>query len=137
MDVPQALRRAARRRHGRVFVDFGAAMTRATVTLNGTEVTDHLGGYLPFSVEVSGLLRPRGNVLAVRLDSTFNLNVPPDRPAPEPAISVDYWQPGGIYRDVRLRVVPQRIPGRRVRLSRSVGPGSRRPAAVDDHGLGA
>jgi beta-galactosidase len=94
--------------HGRrVFLDFGAAMTRATVTLNGTEVADHLGGYLPFSVEIGGLLRPRGNVLAVRLDSTFNLNVPPDRPAPEPTISVDYWQPGGIYRDVRLRVVPQ------------------------------
>ncbi len=91
----------------RVFLDFAAAMTRATVTLNGTEVADHLGGYLPFSVEVGSLLRARGNVLAVRLDSTFNLNVPPDRPAPEPAISVDYWQPGGIYRDVRLRVVPQ------------------------------
>ena len=78
--------------HGkRVFLDFAAAMTRATVTLNGTEVADHLGGYLPFSVEVGSLLRARGNVLAVRLDSTFNLNVPPDRPAPEPAISVDYW----------------------------------------------
>ena len=91
----------------RVFLDFEAAMTRATVTLNGAELTDHLGGYLPFSVELTGLLRPRGNVLAVRLDSGFNLNVPPDRPAPEPSISVDYWQPGGIYRDVRLRVVPQ------------------------------
>ena len=82
-------------------------MTRATVTLNGAELTDHLGGYLPFSVELTGLLRPRGNVLAVRLDSGFNLNVPPDRQAPEPSISVDYWQPGGIYRDVRLRVMPQ------------------------------
>jgi beta-galactosidase len=93
--------------HRRVFLDFAAAMTRATVTLNGAEVADHLGGYLPFSVEVSSLLRARGNVLAVRLDSTFNLNVPPDRPAPEPATAVDYWQPGGIYRDVRLRVVPR------------------------------
>lgn len=91
---------------GRVFLDFAAAMTRATITLNGTGVADHLGGYLPFSVEVSSLLRARGNLLAVRLDSTFNLNVPPDRPAPEPSTSVDYWQPGGIYRDVRLRVVP-------------------------------
>jgi beta-galactosidase len=91
----------------RVFLDFAAAMTRATVTLNGAEVADHLGGYLPFSIEITGRLRSRGNVLAVRLDSTFNLNVPPDRPAPEPSISVDYWQPGGIYRDVRLRVVPQ------------------------------
>jgi beta-galactosidase len=94
--------------HGsRVFLDFAAAMTKATVTLNGTTVADHLGGYLPFSVELTGLLRPEGNLVAVRLDSTFNLNVPPDRPAPERTISVDYWQPGGIYRDVRLRVVPQ------------------------------
>jgi hypothetical protein len=92
---------------GRVFLDFAAAMTRATVTLNGAEVTDHLGGYLPFRAEISGLLRPAGNVLAVRLDSTFNLNVPPDRPAPEPSVSVDYWQPGGIYRDVRLRLLPR------------------------------
>jgi len=91
----------------RVFLDFAAAMTQATVTLNGLRVADHLGGYLPFSIEITGLLRPRGNVLAVRLDSTFNLNVPPDRPAPYASTSVDYWQPGGIYRDVRLRVVPQ------------------------------
>jgi beta-galactosidase len=95
--------------HGgqRVFLDFAAAMTHATVTLNGTQVADHLGGYLPFSAEITGLLHPEGNVLAVRLDSGFNLNVPPDRPAPEPTTSVDYWQPGGLYRDVRLRTVPQ------------------------------
>jgi beta-galactosidase len=91
----------------RAFLDVGAAMTHATVTLNGTEVGDHLGGYLPFSFEVTGLVRAAGNVLAVRLDSGFNLDVPPDRPAPAVSTSVDYWQPGGIYRDVRLRVVPE------------------------------
>src|SRR5579862_9775209 len=91
----------------RVFLDFSAAMTHATVTLNGTQVAEHLGGYLPFSAEITSTLQPAGNILAVRLDSTFNLNVPPDRPAPYPNTSVDYWQPGGIYRDVRLRSVPQ------------------------------
>ncbi len=90
----------------RVFLDFAAAMTHATVTLNGTEVAEHLGGYLPFGAEITGRLRPAGNVLAVRLDAGFNLNVPPDRPEPHPTVSVDYWQPGGIYRDVRLRAVP-------------------------------
>ncbi len=90
----------------RVFLDVGAAMTRATVTLNGTQVADHLGGYLPFSTELTGLLRPAGNVLAIRLDASFNLNVPPDRPAPAETVSVDYWQPGGLYRDVRLRLAP-------------------------------
>ena len=91
----------------RVFLDFSAAMTHATVTLNGTEVADHLGGYLPFSAEITSALRPGPNVLAVTLDSSFNLNVPPDRPAPDPSSWVDYWQPGGIYRDVRLRAVPR------------------------------
>jgi beta-galactosidase len=93
--------------HGqRVFADFGAAMTHATVTLNGDQVADHLGGYLPFSTEITGALRPEDNVLAVRLDAGFNLNVPPDRPAPADTISVDYWQPGGLYRDVQLRLAP-------------------------------
>jgi beta-galactosidase len=91
----------------RVFLDFAAAMTRATVTLNGTQVADHYGGYLPFSAEITAALRPRDNVLAVTLDSTFNLDVPPDRPAPAASTSVDYWQPGGVYRDVTLRAVPQ------------------------------
>jgi beta-galactosidase len=91
----------------RVFLDFGAAMARATVTLNGSDVADYLGGYLPFSAEITAALQPTGNVLAVRLDSTFNLDVPPDRPAPAVSASVDFWQPGGIYRDVRLRVVPR------------------------------
>ena len=91
----------------RVFLDFSAAMTHATVTLNGAQVADHLGGYLPFSAEITPQLQPGGNVLAVTLDATFNLNVPPDRPAPYISTSVDYWQPGGIYRDVRLRAVPQ------------------------------
>ncbi len=45
-------------------------------------MADYLGGYLPFSAEITAALQPAGNVLAVRLDSTFNLDVPPDRPAP-------------------------------------------------------
>ena len=90
----------------RVFLDVDAAMTGATATLNGRTVADHLGGYLPFGGEVTGLLQQRDNVLAVTLDSTFQLDVPPDRPAPAASTSVDFWQPGGIYRDVRLRAVP-------------------------------
>jgi beta-galactosidase len=49
----------------RVFLDVGAALTHSTVTLNGTEVGDHLGGHLPFAFELTGLVRPTGNVLAV------------------------------------------------------------------------
>jgi beta-galactosidase len=91
----------------RVFLDFSAALTHSTVSLNGTQVADHNGGYLPFSAEITSHLQPKDNVLAVTLDSTFNQDVPPDRPAPAISTSVDFWQPGGIYRDVSLRAVPQ------------------------------
>jgi beta-galactosidase len=91
----------------RVFLDLAAAMTHSTVTLNGTEVADYLGGYLPLRAELTSQLRSRGNLLAVTLDSTFNLDVPPDRPLPYRSSSVDFWQPGGIYRDAVLRAVPQ------------------------------
>jgi len=91
----------------RVFLDFGAAIAGSTLTLNGTRVGGSTDGYLPFTAEVTGQLRGRGNVLAVTLDSRFNLDAPPDRPAPYLSADVDYWQPGGIYRDVQLRAVPQ------------------------------
>lgn len=91
----------------RVFLDFAAAMTHATPTLNGHDLVDHLGGYLPFGYEITDQLTSRNNVLAVTLDSQFNFDVPPDQPAPSSDTSVDFWQPGGIYRDATLRVVPQ------------------------------
>jgi beta-galactosidase len=91
----------------RVFLDFDGAMTHAELSLNGTALPDHLGGYLPFSREITGLLAPSGNQLAVALDSGFNLNVPPNRAAPHTSDSVDYWQPGGLYRRVWLRTEPQ------------------------------
>jgi beta-galactosidase len=91
----------------RVFVDFGAAMTQAVLTLNGHGLPGHVGGYLPFSAEITNRLMRRGNVLTVTLDSRFNCDVPPDRPPPCASSSVDFWQPGGLYREVRLRIVPQ------------------------------
>jgi beta-galactosidase len=90
----------------RLFLDFQAAITQSTVTLNGEVVTQFAGGYLPFSAEVTGKLKPTNNVVAVAVDSTFNLDVPPDRPGPAISTAVDFWQPGGIYRDVQLRAVP-------------------------------
>jgi beta-galactosidase len=89
----------------RVFADFDGIMVNATVVLNGTTVATHQGGYLPFSAELTGALVPGDNVLAVITDSRW-LPVPPAG-APGGARSIDFLQPGGIYRDVRLRIVPQ------------------------------
>jgi beta-galactosidase len=91
----------------RVFLDVDAALTGSTLVLNGQPLPSSTGGYLPFSAELTGCLSDRDNVLAVTLDSRFNLDVPPNRPAPSNPRSIDYWEPGGIYRDARLRIVPQ------------------------------
>ncbi|PSL02851.1 beta-galactosidase [Haloactinopolyspora alba] len=89
----------------RLFADFDGALTGATVSINGEPVGEHLGGYLPFGVELTDHVRDRDNVLAVELDSRFNLDVPPNVPDGSPT-AVDFWQPGGLYRSVSLRAVP-------------------------------
>jgi beta-galactosidase len=89
-------------RDGRVLVDFDGVMVTAVVLLNGTIITSHQGGYLPFTAELTGHLTSGDNLLAVIVDARC-IPVPPTSSRPE---SVDFYQPGGIYRDVRLRVVP-------------------------------
>ena len=90
--------------NGRVLVDFDDVMVNATVLINGQTVATHMGGYLPFSAELTGHLKPGDAVLAVVVDARC-LPVPPEG-IPRTPRSVDFLQPGGIYRDVRLRVVP-------------------------------
>ncbi len=86
----------------RVFVDFEGVMTASTVYLNGEKLGTYLGGYTPFSFELTRHMKPGGrNLLAVEVDSTERADVPPF------GNEVDYLTFGGIYREVSLRVVPQ------------------------------
>ena len=89
----------------RVFVDFDGVMVNASVWCNNQLVGQHQGGYLPFSVELTGQLTKDDNVLSVIVDSTC-LAVPPIATPYQPG-SIDFMQPGGIYRDAGMRVVPQ------------------------------
>jgi beta-galactosidase len=89
----------------RIFVDFDGVMVNATVVINDQAVSTHQGGYLPWSAELTGKVAESDNLLAVIVDSRC-LPVPPIGVGRGPA-SVDFFQPGGIYRDVNLRVLPQ------------------------------
>lgn len=98
----RSFRMPAAARGKRVFVDFEGAMTASTVFLNGYRLGEYLGGYTPFSFELTSHLRfGAPNTLTVRLDSTEQPNTPPF------GHEVDYLTFGGIYREVALRVVPQ------------------------------
>ncbi|HEX3309488.1 MAG TPA: glycoside hydrolase family 2 TIM barrel-domain containing protein [Streptosporangiaceae bacterium] len=89
----------------RILVDFDGVMVNATVSVNDHVVATHQGGYLPFSAELTGKVTGADNLLSVVVDSRC-LPVPPIGAGRGPG-SVDFFQPGGIYRDVRLRVLPQ------------------------------
>jgi beta-galactosidase len=89
----------------RLFLHFDRVMAGATPVVNGKNLEPHLGGFLPFDREITGLVRPNGsNVLALAVDSRW-LNVPPSG-SPRGPIAVDYLLPGGITGSVQLRAVP-------------------------------
>lgn len=86
----------------RVLLRFEAAMNVATVNLNGRDVARHLGGYLPFTVDLTPGLNPDGaNVLTVELDNRDNPIT-----GPKPLKILDFNTYGGLYRGVRLIVKP-------------------------------
>jgi len=74
---------------------FLAVYLVADVWLNGRYVGNHRGGYTAFTFDVTNLVRPTGNVLVVRADNTPRRNQAPHD-------SIDWWNAGGISREVYL-----------------------------------
>jgi beta-glucuronidase len=83
----------------RLFLYFGAANYRADIYLNGKKLGQHLGGFTPFSFEITGLVRVSGNSLVVRVDNQRHADA-------VPTVNTDWWNYGGLTRDVLLVQVP-------------------------------
>lgn len=79
----------------RLFVHFGAVNYRAEVYLNGTKLGVHEGGFTPFNFEIGAVVRPGRNDLIVKVDNTRRRDA-------VPTLSTDWWNYGGITREVRL-----------------------------------
>lgn len=88
--------------HGKkISLRFEGAMQVADVWVNGRHVLTHRGGYLPFSVDITGALAESGvAVVAVRLDNTDQSAVPPGKEHDQ----LDFAYFGGLYRNVKLVV---------------------------------
>lgn len=86
---------------------FDGVLLAASLYLNGNEIGSQLGGYLPFEQDITDNLHHGENVLAVVVDSRWGLNVPPLRPAPWRSRSIDFYQPGGLFRSVVVRTHAQ------------------------------
>jgi beta-glucuronidase len=89
-----------KREHTRVFVYLGAVNYFARVYLNGEKLGEHESGFTPFDFEVTGKLKDRDNFLVVEANNDR-------RPDAVPALRTDWWNYGGITRDVLLVETPE------------------------------
>jgi beta-glucuronidase len=79
----------------RLFIYFGAVNYKADVYLNGKKLGTHEGGFTPFNFEVSSIIKEKDNYLVVKVDNKrFKEAVP--------TLNTDWWNYGGITRDVLL-----------------------------------
>lgn len=84
----------------RLFVCFGAANYDADVYLNGKKLGKHVGGFTPFEFEITGPVREAGNSLVVRVNNQR-------RREGVPTLNTDWWNYGGLTRDVMLVETPE------------------------------
>ena len=89
-------------RDRRLFLRFDGAAHIADVFVNGTFICQHRCGYTAFEVEITDYVNlGEDNVIAVKLDSTENSEIPPF------GFVIDYLTYGGLYREVWLDSRPQ------------------------------
>lgn len=85
---------------GRTFLSIGAANHTTRVFLDGEELAVHVGGFGPFSVEVTGRLGTGRHSLVLMVDNRR-------QPQRIPAMRSDWWNFGGVHRSVELISVPE------------------------------
>lgn len=81
-----------------VWLEFDGVAHSCVVSLNGRTVTTHRGGYSTFRCQITDFLTEGENLLTVAVDNGKNQAVYPQK--------ADFTFYGGIYRDVKLLVVP-------------------------------
>ena len=83
----------------RDIIYFGAVNYDAKVYVNGKLVGSHIGGYTPFNFDITDVVVNGNNFVVVKVDNKrAKDNVP--------TVNMDWWNYGGITRDVLLAKVP-------------------------------
>ncbi len=85
-----------------MFFHVGAANYRSYVWVNGQKVCEHEGGFTPFDCEVTGLLNEGENFVVIAVDNTRLADGIPTQ-------QTDWWNYGGLTRDVSLIEVPEQF----------------------------
>jgi beta-glucuronidase len=84
----------------RTFLHFGAANYRSFVWVNTKKVCEHEGGFTPFDCEITSVLKDGDNFVVLSVDNTRLADG-------VPTLQTDWWNYGGLTRDVSLVDLPQ------------------------------
>jgi beta-glucuronidase len=79
----------------RLFLWLGAVNYKSYLYLNGKRLGSHEGGFTPFNFEITNIVKEKDNFLVVKVDNKrIREGVP--------TLNTDWWNYGGITRDVEL-----------------------------------
>ena len=101
----------------RVLLYFGAVNYDCRVWVNGKEAGHHVGGFTPFNFDVTEMLKEGENTVIVKVDNKRHAEDVPTQ-------IFDWWNYGGITRDVKLvKVAPVYLEDYSLQLSRKADSG--------------
>jgi beta-glucuronidase len=86
----------------RTFLHIGAANYRTFVWVNTQKVCEHEGGFTPFDCDVTSALKAGKNFVVISVDNTRIADG-------VPTLQTDWWNYGGLTRDVSLVEVPSQF----------------------------
>ena len=99
----------------KVLLYFGAVNYDCRVWVNGKEAGHHVGGFTPFNFDVTEMLKEGENTVIVKVDNKRHAEDVPTQ-------IFDWWNYGGITRDVKLvKVTPVYIEDYNVQLEKVKG----------------
>ncbi len=84
----------------RTHLYFGAVNYFCNVYLNGEEIGTHEGGFTPFNFDVTDRVKEGRNFVILRVNNVR-------KPEAVPTVNTDWWNYGGITRDVLLVETPE------------------------------